>query len=86
MPKSSHLNPGMDLPTQGAYRFEPLILFFEDTSMVGLKSQLYARVGVMDTNPAYYYVLHSVQYQVTSGVGMDMNYSACVHITLAEKI
>ena len=84
--KTSHVNPGMPLPSQGAYDFQPLVYFMEDSSMAGLQDQLYNKTEAMDDDETIYYVLHSVEYQVTRVRNNVLNYSVCLHATIAKKV
>ena len=74
-------------PYGGDFDYLPHVLLLESTTMDGLQEQLNTRVTIQVVDPDNYWVIESVEYQVTvtspkkGNTPAEMNYSALIYAT-----
>ena len=73
-------------PVQTPLEFRPRVLLLEDTTMAGLQAQLENETNLNAVDPANYWVIESIEYQVTPGPGMGKHYSVCIHATQCIEV
>ena len=79
----------VDGPPQGDFVYVPLFLFFESTTLAGLRAQLDAETQLQQQSTLELYVIEEIEYQVVvtqSGPNPGMLYSAMVWATKAVKV
>ena len=86
---TQYLKPkSVDLPSQGAFEFRPVVLIFEEMSAAALQVSMTAAMVAQTVDATQYFTIESIDYEVTyKPPPMDlMSYSALVHATEVKII